>query len=489
MNNYGKNRILYILLLVISLLGTSQISAAPRDVLRNKLTFYYAANPNTATRQVQVLNNSNETGAFWQNRNIAGLHKLVRALLRDSNNGGDSILQYYAAKVIGINNKGVAVYLLDDQSQTLNQSSRNTYYACLNKIGTTNTYRAWPCASGFSQTSSLSGRMALGANYFHSIATGSPSQNLLKSKFGTFIHELMHTQDYTDVRAHLYWWNGKFRGYGMDRNHYGVEVIPNMANTFGEGIANAIRLMYDSASETKFFDKWFAVNELAYVEKTTPPAGAGVSPNMWLYRQLRAAGVQEFVYPQARINSLPAARRAKLQAFLNNYALYRIRNLPARFIIKNEYILAMILAKYMQHVDPNRFYTGIRSVNASLGRITSRAGMSGSGIAVLFEELCEIGLPSGQTLQSVSGQSISGRKTYLLPLAFADYFTAYRSTTKSQFKALFENSMPNGWIDLYWDGYKDTVRQAVSMSGTRVPQQSDLTSIATALGVTQSIPD
>jgi hypothetical protein len=99
--------------------------------------------------------------------------------------------------------------------------------------------------------------------------------------------------------------------------------------------------------------------------------------------------------------------------------------------------------------------------------------------------MCTAGLSLGQTLVSVSQSGRNEPKKYLLPLAFADYFTSYKSTTKADFSAVFENMLPSGWIDLYWATEKDHVRNAVPIT---TPEWKDLTDIAITLGITMSEP-
>jgi hypothetical protein len=70
-------------------------------------------------------------------------------------------------------------------------------------------------------------------------------------------------------------------------------------------------------------------------------------------------------------------------------------------------------------------------------------------------------------MSAVTGVNEAGPKPYLIPLAYADYFTAYRSQSKDDYKSIFENMLPQEWVDLYWDGYKDAVRSAVPIDATR----------------------
>jgi hypothetical protein len=87
------------------------------------------------------------------------------------------------------------------------------------------------------------------------------------------------------------------------------------------------------------------------------------------------------------------------------------------------------------------------------------------------------------------GVNEAGPKPYLIPLAYADYFTAYTSRTKDDYAGIFENMLPREWVDLYWDGYKDAVRGAAPIDAAHQPQFGVLTDISIALGVNQSTPE
>src|SRR5262249_36110912 len=162
------------------------------------------------------------------------------------------------------------------------------------------------------------------------------------------------------------------------------------------------------------------------VEKDTIPEsraraqGAGqcdlaiaLSPDIWMYSQLKRAGVHE----------IPGT------VYGSGYGYFRLRDLTPRFIIHNEFILAMIFADYAHHLGVNRFVNAIKSSNQRLYRV------SGSGIATLFDTLCQAGL-GGRRLEAVENVNEAGPKPYLIPLAYADYFTGYRATTKADFAAI-----------------------------------------------------
>lgn len=452
--------------------GEARPSDENRQVLRDRLEFWYVANGLTTPRPApEVLDNTaiaagTETGAFWNNGRIGGLHRLVRSLLRGPGDGGDELLQHFVRQTIGITpgSGRVRVVMFDDVTQAMlpRASVRSNWGGCPQPNGS-----MWPCATHYGPSNTPVGAMWLGAQYF---ATTN------RSKLSTFIHELMHTQDGTDGRPHLFTVGNRNYRYGADGTHYGVELVPNRAMTYKEGIANAIRLMYDGSASLRYFNL-VANNDFLWVEKAEPPAGSGIHPDAWLHRQLTAAGVAP--------DTVPAELRNRLRSDLvNNYDAYRIHNLPPRFVLHNEYILALIISEYTRYVDPVRFFNGIRETNDALFRA------SGSGLAVLFDVLCHAGLPEGTTLADVSRASYAGQQSHMLPLAYADYFTGFRSGSKSEFSELFENLLPQGWIDLYWDIHRDTARATVQApSATYAARDDDLTSLAMALGLNQSRPD
>jgi len=461
-----------LVLSALSWADTARASAENRQVLRDRIDFWYVADGRTTPRPApEILDNGDiatgtETGAFWSNARISGLHGLVRSLLRDPGNGGDELLQQFVRQTIDITpgTGKVRVVMFDDVTQAMQPRAtvRANWGGCPQPNGS-----MWPCATRYGPERTPIGAMWLGANYF---ATTN------QSKLSTFLHELMHTQDGTDGRAHLFTVGSRTYRYGADGTHYSTELVPNRAMTYKEGIANAIRLMYHGSASRRYLDL-VANNDFLWVERTEPPAGSGIHPDAWLHRQLTAAGVTP--------DTVPADLLSRLRSELvDNCDAYRIHHLPPRFVLHNEYILALIVSEYTRYVDPIRFFNGIRETNDALFQA------SGSGLAVLFDVLCHAGLPDGTTLADVSRASYAGQQSHMLPLAYADYFTGFRTTSKSEFAELFENLLPQGWINLYWDVHRDTARTAVQApSAAHAARDNDLTALAMALGLNQSRPD
>jgi len=473
-------------LLVVA--SAASATDADRAYLRDKLSFRYVNRPNITAQSPEILDNAaiyagTESGAFWSSTQVPGLQGLVRSLLGDARHGGDGTLQFYAARIVKILDRPVMVMLLNDTTP-LTPAAMNKWDACDDGNG-----RAWPCASNMSTADDArencaralnepvparrdgrwAGQMTLGQTVFASGAGGRATS--------TFIHELVHTQDRSDRRAHMFWLSGRSYHYGSDGTHFGVEAVPNLAATYQEGIANTLRLMVDSDRARRMFG-WFANNDVVYVEKVPPStSGSSAQPcwttvtapsaDIWLYSQLRAAGAREITRSP---NPNPG------------YAYFQIRSIPPRFIIHNEYILALTFSEYARHLGIGKFLRALQTNDATLFRVST------SPIAQLFNTLCRAGL-EGRSLSSVQGVSDAGPKPYMIPLAYADFFTGYQSRSKADFASIFEGMLDGDWVDLYWDSYKDEVRAAVPIAATRTPEFGDLTNIAMALGVRESRPE
>jgi hypothetical protein len=360
-------------------------------------------------------------------------------------------------------NKPVRMFLLNDLGTPLNAFAQSNFDFCPDR----NNY-AWPCASNESDATGpnagqFAGYMLLG------------EQNLKNMGFAdakaTFLHELVHTQDQSDSRGHMWTVNGKTYRYGADDIHYFVEATPNLAMSYMEGIANTIAYLYSSTQRTKAMN-WFAGNDFLVVETVMPPASAGlsISQDAWLYRQISSSNPPG---PGIQLPSPPYNTNIH-----NNYRGYRVRSLAPRFIIHNEQIIALIFSEYARKVGLSTYMNALKGSNNQLFRVCA------SGIAILFNSLCYAGIPAGQTMQNVTSSTVPGPKTYLYPLALADYFTGYQASTKEQFKAIFEDMLQQEWVDAYWIAAKDNVRTAVPLGTSGPLNVSDqVNRIAAALGM------
>ena len=141
--------------------------------------------------------------------------------------------------------------------------------------------------------------------------------------------------------------------------------------------------------------------------------------------------------------------------------------------------LGNTFSEYARHLGLPKFLAALKANDATIFRVST------SPIAQLYNTLCGAGL-DGRPLSSVMNVNEAGPKPYLIPLAYADFFTSYRSQTKADYASIFEGMLPHEWVDLYWDGYKDAVRAAAPFDATHPPRFDQLTDIAIALGVNRS---
>lgn len=448
--------------------GAAHANTADRAYIKGKLSFFYVANPNAAsTASVavdvnRVLDNTG-TGTFYTDAAMLKFRNMIKALLGSAAVAGAGdldALQEVVANTLKITGKPIAVYLIDDNAAKLtNVANMNKFGICLDD---NTSKQAWPCASAYSADDrdkhAWGGNLTLGAWHYNNDSQFAA----LKDCISTICHELMHTQDLSDMRIHQF---GAFF-YGNDQTHYITEATPDRALTYMEGIANFAAFSYDGSAATEA-RKWFTNNDYILVEKTVP-AGAK-EPELFLYKKLKDAGITE-------VTPIPANFNNNVKT---NYALYKIRSLPASVIAQNEQVVAIAL-------HTQAFYTGFDNVMAAIKDINgSTYRTSTSAWALLIARLCTRALPPGRTVDQLKVSEYQEPKKYFLPLAICDYFTSFRSTNKGEFKAVFED-LPaiTPWIDAYFDsGARDTAKKAVNPSA---PKYSDVTDISIALGINSS---
>lgn len=406
----------------------------PRDVLKVKLEIYYVAN--VTTNSAERLNNNDIsagtfTGSFWSNPAMAGAHRLVKGLLSSTASGGDAKLQRIASEIINIRNEVVKVYLLDDASVSITSATQTNFGACDNGAG-----KSWPCARSYPDDNPMAGQMCLGANFLTSYSPSTRNaSNIKEYRYGTFLHELTHTQDNVEWRAHMHW-DGQWFSYGADGTHYTIEVLPDLNATYSEAIANTFGMYYDTYSYTDGFN-WVAQGGYMLVEHA--PAGYAGGAITSLLSTLQSAGVTPVGAPR----TLRGA----------TYSTYRMPTVPLNIIMNNEILLAVMLESVRSYGGTEKYMSALKSSNNELFRVCANP------VAVLFRNMCRVGLPSGVGDIADLNQS-TGNAGFVFPLALADFFTGYQSQSKAQFKQIFENqSYMDRWIDVYWDNHRTTVMQ------------------------------
>jgi len=457
MNEKGFLLLIILLFVLPSQRGICQMTALESDVqiLTDLLDIFYVSNPNDPTVQPILLGNKEisngiEKGEFWVNGSIKNAQELVRSLLRDGTCGGDQPLQMYAAKIVKLTNKPVQIWLYDDTNGPLNAVAMQLYNPCPDMA-----FYIWPCANNTSEDPLWAGYMHLGAKNMDTFG--------LKWTKSTFLHELVHTQDQSDLRGHLFYVAGKDWSYGEDEDHYLikdgghylVEAVPNLAMTYKEGIANTFSHLYNAEEAARSFN-WFANNDYLVIEMVGSGGTGAIAPDA------------AFLYDKIKLSAGPGLQLSD-PAF-SSYRAYKIRDLPPEFLVHNEQILALIFSEFVKYQGLSTFLQALQRSNNEL------LGLCASGVAVLFKRMCE---ESAQTNRNTG-------KIDLLPLAYADYFTAYRSgENKELFSRFFEGMLPNQLIESYWYGKaRAAVRAAAPITSSHKPRKEDLLKIALALGIT-----
>lgn len=462
---------------IIFVLGSLLLHAEPPTAdhltIAEKFRFYYFDDVTSADRYLirnSDVRSGTESGDFWSDSGLSSFHEFLRALLKAPANGGDASLQHYAAKLVKVNDRPIVVYLWNDPNPVDLSTVVFSNRPCLNGG------QVWPCASHWTeaQNSYWGGYMHIGLNHINRPDRGQPWVR------ETFLHELMHTQDKTLQLGNSFVVMGNNYRYGLDGTHYFSEATPNKRLAYMESIANVAPMYYHFNEFERWFN-WFTSNSYIMVETSAPANwvrmlnqlfGSGYSDNVWLYQQ-----INEAVGPGQTMSGYP------------NYRRYRIQDLPAKFIVHNEMVVALMMTMTSMHVaEIEPFLWATKTFNT---RIT--ANQNQDPYALFVKIFAEGMLQDGETIAAIkqeldsrtySSATVDTPYTFILPLAYSDYFTGYTSASKNDFKALFNNEMDNDLIDIYWDHFKDRVRGSVAIQSGRT--WSDMTDIAIQCGVNQS---
>jgi hypothetical protein len=429
-------------------------AAADRAYILSKLKFYYIANPNTDTTKTLLTMSSSATdprNVFGGNASMSSMVVFLKSLLNDAATGGDISFQSSFKQILSIRDKVLAVFMYNDVTP-FNTFAKNTFINCVDAAG----YQ-WPCATN-SRTGPYFGKIHIGRHFFS-------AQSAVNARF-VLLHELTHTQDMSDFPQHPFYVNGSWYHYGADGTHYYDEAVPSMGFAFMEGIANAFAYQFGGAQTYgPTLATWFSPTREIQVEMATPSPSptAGASSDIWLYTQLTAAGVTPI-------------------STSGGYARYRINQLPARFIVHNEMVIANILLAYMYNISFTRVARALKQYNLGPTSVFSGNG----NLQTMMTVLCQAGLQESMQAQSFpSCADFPDRKEYLLPLAYADYFTGFSTTSLSAFNQLFDNGMNADLIQCYWNN-RTAVKNAATAASVRNFTQAS-TEIAIALGINSSI--
>ncbi|MDH7480451.1 MAG: hypothetical protein QHH26_00580 [Armatimonadota bacterium] len=441
------SRVLFAACLIV--VFANGVQAADVEYIKSKLDFRFVANPNSTTGTAQRINvqqvlDGSGSGAPYTGQSCDKFRKIIKAACGGTVPGADcNHFRNIIERLLRITEKTVTIYFIDDLNTSITNTSPTWYDACLDSG------HAWPCSYAGTDTTPAS--ITFGSYWLNDTSQFPDFNSIL----ATFCHELMHAQDLSEDRTHMY---GNYY-YGADENHYFIEAIPDMSMTYKEGIANMVGFyFYGRWAEQAI--SWFTRNGFIIVEKTVPP---GYSSNLFLYSMLKQAGVPEITSGA----DFEYFKKLYGSSVASTYGIFRIRSLPADIIKQNERIIALILYNHGLYTSFDDVFEAIQQVNPSLYRTCD------SAFARLVEALCS---------QRASPQVESSPDEYLLTLALCDYFTCFKSQTQNEFASVFENMLDSQLIQAYWEK-RDQIKAAVDINH---PAPGDIFHMSEALGITST---
>ena len=410
--------------------------------IHEKLGFIYVSEPHEGVEgSTWWLDNSSvysgnyskkEAGNLWVNPNMKSAQQLLKKLLRDPKDGGNARLQRVVYRILRMGSKEdrYGISLIDDSDNSLSKFVEDVFEPCLDTQG-----KVWPCTMREDATSHNIYHLSMGAyNMSYYGYDWTEAQ---------FVHALMHAQEHPAMGAHLWYPYTKEGQYATKGDHYMLEAVTIVEEAYWESIANMAAYLVDAGLLRRTF-VWFKNNNTLLVQAQRAESDLSTASSSWYgYRSLG----EEY----EEVEGKP------------NFRKYSIRSIKPELTLKNETIMGMLLAQYAK-------YNGFSKTFSIIHGETSRAAKyEGFYSSILIDELCKRNFK----LQQKKGKNIY--LTYMLPLAYADYFTGFKTETQEAFAELFDNKVSPHAIAEYWIMAREQVRSRVSNS----PEQMSLKDFGT----------
>ncbi|MEN8145018.1 MAG: hypothetical protein ABFS14_08725 [Gemmatimonadota bacterium] len=446
--------------------GPPTAVATPRERIAGYLLFYYVSDPNNANPAYlpqrlasAALLAGKEDSDFWRDTDIQGLHDLVRSLVQEPVDDASRRFQALVADLLDVRGKRVAVYLIDDAGQALQNGGKvveDRYDASVDAAGTA----VWPSAQD-DEALDLSGSVLAG-----SFSTGEANLSSAEDSRSTFLHELTHVQALSDARPHLFSAGGVDYGYGKDGDHGGFELIPDKSTVYDEAVAGAVEMLFEPHLVDEAMEG-LGKNGYMYVEKAAPDAKyrkTSTLDDVWLYDRIKPLGIPE------------------LKAKGKKYAAYDVADLPGFLFAHNETAMGVVVAEAARRTTGARgLFRALDRTNLVVKRETDTSAdvsrVTVVELAVLLPQLGrEILGHSDPEAALVSG----GPVLHLFPLAVYDYMTGRYADSEAAFGDLFNGQLDPTWLSVYWQAGRPRLDSALPPT-SRVPRSAaDLQAIETA---------
>jgi hypothetical protein len=457
-----------LLVLLAALAPRPAAASTPRERIVDYVYFYYVGDPNNGSPRYKPqqlaeadLLVGREASDFWQDPDIPGQQDLLRALTREPADADTRLFQELVADLLDVRGERIAVYLMDDAGHPLRDAgkvARDRYNASVDGSGK----GVWPSAVD-DRAASLTGARLAGA-----FSTGEVNLHSAKDARGTFLHELTHIQARSDARPHLFTVAGTDYSSGFGGIHYALQLLPDRSLAYDEGVAGAVGMYYEPERIDEAYEDFFKVRRV-FTEKAAPDrkkySKASVVVDVWLYDQILASGVVEDKSGDPR------------------YAVFEMENLPGRFLLHNERLIALVVAESSRRTVGFRgllqalYRTNLAVVEAGTGANRATSRLTVEELAIL---LVALGAQIAGSDTPDAALSSGGPTDHLLPLAYLDYMTGRYAQSADDFGAIFKGQLAPDWLEAYWQAGRPLLDSVLPAASRISRSASDFDSIAAA---------
>jgi hypothetical protein len=460
----------------------SQSSATftPFDTIKKYLRVNFVHTPNSSGALIAPMDEirvGTFTSRHWAN--APNCKVLMEKMLRPAADGGDERLQYYLAIILNLTNQNILFHLVNDGGTTqMNAAAKSRYNVC---DYTNNPGKSWPCAHVIGRRSQFltdacgpeprsrwGGEFTIGEFFIQQHSTN------MASVLGTIVHELTHTQDWTDLRWHEFQTSVGTLQYGRDGDHFYTEVLPSREYTFAEGLANSFSFNYEGGIDSMLRELMRGDTFLVEVPPANFQVGSvcgrrvPISPDVFIYNQISLTASEI-----RRVTRTIGPNRT------TEYALFKTLDVPPKALIfHNEKFLSCIIGKCVEYSD-KRHWGRVLMVD-NLVRY-SLSFLDPEAITSTIKMLSNTLKPTSVTerLTQLERDNIIPPDQCLYPYAIIDLATNGRLTTEERWTQVFDGRISTYWIRAYLAAKQ---RLLVNSSGQ---MNQDPDEVARLLGLTR----
>ncbi len=476
-----KKLICVLLILSVAQNSFAQLVASPFDTIKKYLFINFIHSPNAGGGYripLDELRQNKFTNARWAKAPYC--KKFMELLLLPQAQGGDQRLQEYVAYVLLLTRQKIQFNLINDSAVVLTLSTRNKYGICdWTDSAKSMIHKSWPCARVFGHPSTFvrvnctpdpaspwGGEFTMGESF---LSFYDSDQEYVR---GTIVHELVHTQDWTDAAWQHYNSTAGSMVYGRDGTHFYNEVLPSNEYTFMEGLANSISFNYENGVD-KFIEK-IKLGDTFMVEM--PPNPLAISNSCGVSVPLSA---DVSIFTQLITAGVDTVDRKFIKKPRRNYSYFATKSLkPRDLFFHNETVIASVFGKCLQYVHKDRFLVQYTVENMIRDYVNA---LDPSPYFGTLRTLSKSMVVRDVSLRLREGEelNVAPPDQTLFPMAMIDLMTYGKLTGYKEWKEFYLNSITDYWINNYL-----RVKSAKLIKDGKLITNPD--DIAKALGLTKN---